>query len=33
MIPPQPFGISMDFVQLLDMLVHVDKTLGTLISQ
>lgn len=33
MIPALPFGIFMDFVQLLDMLVHVDKTLDLLIAQ
>jgi membrane-associated protein len=33
MIPALPFGIFMDFMQLLDMLVHVDKALDGLIAQ
>jgi membrane-associated protein len=33
MIPALPLRIFMDFMQLLDMLVHVDKTLDTLIAQ
>jgi membrane-associated protein len=33
MIPALPFGIFMEFMQLLDMLVHVDKAMDTLVAQ